>query len=137
MNTKKAIWINKPEHIKATLHTLSFKSESAHSVFFVLGEEEEIKLSYKAETTVAFVLMHTEEDYIVFKDNAIVLLFSGIRTEIPHAAINELELIKKGPALTFKSGDDEILAITKTAFRTSVSFGISAKGCGEVVLEVF
>ena len=37
MNTKKAVWIGKPGKMKATLHSLSFRSEDQHSVFFILG----------------------------------------------------------------------------------------------------
>lgn len=137
MNTKKAVWLNKPEKIKATLHSLSFRSESAHSVFFILGEEGEMTLRSKASIATAFVLFHTKEDYIVFSSQSIILSFSGIRTEIPHSPVNNVTLIKKGSLLTFKNGEDTLLTITKKAFSTSTSFGLSAKGEGEVELEVF
>ena len=137
MNTKKAVWISKPEKIKATLHTLSFRSEEAHSVFFVIGEEDEISLSYSSDTSTALILLHTPEEYIVFGKERIVLSFKGVRTEIPSEPITALKLTKKGALLIFSTGKKEVLRIEKEAFSSSASFGLAAKGKGEVTLEVF
>lgn len=137
MNTKKAVWISKPEKMKTTLHSFSFRSESAHSVFFLLGNEGEITLTKQAATHTAFILLHTPEEYIVFGDNRIVIEFGNVRTSMPGNEITTLKLVKKGKTLIFTSGEKEILTIEKDAFQSSASFGFAAKGEGEVFLEVF
>ena len=137
MNTKKAVWIGKPGKMKATLHSLSFRSEEQHSVFFILGEEGEMMISYRAEASAAIMLLHTPDEYIAFHPDRIVTAFSGVRTEIPEEGVSSVRLVKNGPDLSFFSGERHLLSISKDAFRTSVSFGLSSKGEGEVSLEVF
>ena len=137
MNTKKAVWISKPNKVKATLHTLSYESSGVHSVFFILGEEGEITLSYKSTAPAAIVLLHTPEEFITFGKKYINISFSGIVTRIPADHTESIKLEKKGSTLTFTSGGKEILEISKDAFSSSVSFGLATKGEGEVTLEVF
>ena len=137
MNTKKAVWIGRPEKMRMTLHSIAFRSEDAHSVLFVLGEAGEMSISYASEAKAALTLLHTPQEYIVFGEERIVISFKGVRTEIPHAPIRSLKLVKEGKRLSFHSGDEAILSIEKEAFSSSISFGLSSKGEGEVELEVF
>ena len=137
MNTKKAVWIGRPEKMRMTLHSIAFRSEDAHSVLFVLGEDGEMSISYSSEAKAALTLLHTPQEYIVFGEERIVISFKGVRTEIPHAPIRSLKLVKEGQRLSFYSGDEAILSIEKEAFSSSISFGLSSKGEGEVELEVF
>ena len=137
MNTKKAVWISKPEKIKATLHTLSYHSSEAHSVFFVIGENDEITLSCRSEAKTAFILLHTPDEYIVFGKEKIVMAFGGMRTEIPHEPFSSVHLQKEGSRLIFSSDGKEVLRIEKEAFSSSASFGVASKGSGEVTIEVF
>ncbi len=137
MNTKKAIWISKPEKVRATLHSLSFRSSDAHSVYFIIGEEGEISLSCSSTASTAFVLLHTPEEYVVFGRERTVLSFGGVRTELPSEGFSTLRLVKNGKKLTFISGERTVLTLEKDSFTTSASFGLAAKGSGEVTLEVF
>ncbi len=137
MNTKKALWISRPESLKTTLHSFSFNSEKAHSVFFTIGEDGEITLKKDATAKTAFVLMHTPDEYIVFGDKRIVITFGGTRTSLPFTPVSSVKLTKTGKTLVFTADDREILSIEKDAFLTSASFGLAAKGKGEVILEVF
>lgn len=137
MNTKKAVWISRPDRIKATLHSLSFHSTGTHSVFFILGEEGEISLSYSSSAASAIVLLHTPEEYIVFGKERIVTSFGGVRTAIPYKGTTDLRLIKNKSHLSFVENENEVLSIDKAAFSSSISFGIAVKGEGDVSLEVF
>lgn len=137
MNTKKAVWLLKPEKIKATLHSLSFRSETAHSVFFILGESGMMSLCCRTELPYAFVLMHTPSDTIIFGKERTVISFDGVRTELPSAMEGEIKLEKNGKMLSFSSGGRNILSIEKDAFLSSASFGLAVKGEGSVSLEVF
>ena len=96
MNTKKAVWIGRPEKMRMTLHSIAFRSEDAHSVLFVLGEAGEMSISYASEAKAALTLLHTPNEYIVFGEERIVISFKGVRTEIPHAPIRSLKLVKEG-----------------------------------------
>ena len=137
VNTKKAAWINKPGKIKTTLHSFSFQADGTHSVFFVLGENDEVTLTCKTEAHSAFVLLHTPDEYISFGESKITLSFSGVRTEIAASHSNTLTLKKAGKHLSFSSGNTEILSVEKDAFRTSASFGFAVTGSGEAYVEVF
>lgn len=137
MNTKKAVWLLKPEKIKATLHSLSFRSETAHSVFFILGESGTMSLCCRTELPYAFVLMHTPSDTIIFGKERTVITFGGVRTELPSAMDGGIKLEKNGKKLSFSSGGRIILSIEKDSFLSSASFGLAVKGEGSVSLEVF
>ena len=110
---------------------------SVDAFIFIFCEEGEMTISYKAEASTAIMLLHTPDEYIAFHPDRIVTVFSGVRTEIPEEGICGVRLVKNGSELSFFSGERHLLSISKDAFRTSVSFGLSSKGEGEVSLEVF
>ena len=137
MNTKGAAWVGKAEIERISLHTLEFRSQSRHSVFFTLGEEGTIDLTKKGNAESAFILLHTPSDFVLFRSESIKLSFSGIEAVIPCSIGNHLAMDKNGTKLTFRDGDRTILELNKEAFSSSASFGIAAEGPGSVYIEVF
>lgn len=137
MNTKKAHWISTPEKIKTTLHSFRYESESEHSVFFILPENGEVDILLKGSARTAFTLLHTPEEFILFRKDMTIISFGDIREHVPMEIGERMKLIKEGAKLSFYSGEKLVLSIEKEAFRTSVSFGASSKGEGEVYIEVF
>ena len=137
MNTKKAVWIGRPEKLRTTLHSFEFDAGSSNSVFFTLGEEGTIDLTKKGNAESAFMLLHTPSDFVLFRSESIKLSFSGIEAVIPCSIGNHLAMYKNGTKLAFRDGDRTILELNKEAFSSSASFGIAAEGPGSVYIEVF
>ena len=53
MNTKKAVWIGRPEKLRTTLHSFEFDADSSNSVFFTLGEEGVLSLRLESDADAA------------------------------------------------------------------------------------
>ena len=137
MNTKKAVWIGRPEKLKTTLHSFEFEADGSNSVFFTIGEEGTIELSRSGTAGSAFMLLHSPSDFVIFRDCGIRISFSGIEAEIPRSIGNRMAMQKEGRKLMFMDGDETILELAKDAFSSSASFGIAAEGPGSVHIEVF
>lgn len=137
MNTKKAHWIAKPTKIKTTLHSFSYASESKHSVFFILPENGEMKLTCRGNAQAAFVLMHTPDEFIVFRNDEAIIIFGGIKEHVPIVRDDTITLNKEREKLSFFSSGKLLLTIEKEAFAASSSFGVSSEGEGDVYIEVF
>ncbi len=134
MNTKKAVWINKPEIRKITLHTIEYESRTSHSVFFVLGENESITLDIAGNA--AFALLHTPEDYVILKEDETIVSFKGVRSSFASGPGRHLEVRKEGDLISFASGGFS-LSVRNPAFRDSASAGVTSEGEGIVSLDVF
>ena len=137
MNTKKAVWIGRPEKLRTTLHSFSFEPDGSSSVFFTAGEDGSIDLKKSGSAESAFMLLHTPSDYVLFRKSSISLVFSGIKAEIPAISGDHVILEKKGRKLTFTDGEKTILELEKDAFSGSASFGIVTEGPGTMSIEVF
>ena len=137
MNTKKADWINVPREIEWSLHSLRIKADDEHTLLFTVGESGEVRLSCRTELPHAFIMLHTPEEYVAIRPDAIVTAFGGVRTEIPVTVEGSITLHKEGKAVSFISKGQTLLSIEKDAFLSSASFGITVKGTGEAYIEVF
>ena len=136
MNTKKADWINKPERISMSLHSLSFHSEGRHCVFFTIGESGSITIEIK-KGDASFVFLHTHNDAIRFSENGIGIRMFSFSSRIPIAAGRSMRMEKNGEDISFYSDGNMVLSISNKAFLSSASFGAMTDKEGEVGLEVF
>lgn len=141
MNTKKAQWLKKPVKFESvSLHSLSFLNGEQSSVFFTIGECDNITLSYEKEdsVSVSFVFFHTPNDYIVFKEDRIESLFFGLKSKHNmFNSINKLEINKLYDTITFSSNGKFLLKINNPAFLSSASFGLKMENQGRVKINVF
>ncbi len=137
MNTKKAVWIGRPEKLKTTLHSFEFEADGSNSVFFTIGEEGMMELRKDGTAESAFMLLHSPSDFILFRKDRIRMTFSGLAADIPHSIGNIITMQKEGKRLVFRNGDETILELEKDAFFSSASFGVAAEGPGSVHIEVF
>ena len=96
MNTKKAVWIGRPEKLRTTLHSFEFDADSSNSVFFTLGEEGTIDLTKKGNAESAFILLHTPSDFVLFRSESIKLSFSGIEAVQSAQDIQKSRLSRAG-----------------------------------------
>lgn len=139
MNTKKADWYNKPSFSNITLHSYSFINNGNSQVFFTIGEEDEITLSFKKEeaVNVSFILFHTPSDQIIFSDNKIKISLFGASLEVEAPNLTaELTLIKKGEVLEFYSSSHLILRTSNEVFIPSTTLSLRFEGEGEVEVTV-
>lgn len=137
MNTKGAAWVGKAEIERISLHTLEFRSQSRHSVFFTLGEEGVLSLRLESDADAAFALIHTESDYIIFHPGRTISSFKGMRTEAAAGPGSSLKAEKKGSEITFTGDDGYTFKASYSGFLASASIGIVTEGEGHVKLEVF
>lgn len=140
MNTKKAIWVKRPDcYIKTSLHSISYTNETKSSVFFTIGEEGEIQLKAKGGDGVAIslVFLHTPSDHIVFSKEEIATEFFGFKSSTPLNSFQTIKMSKVGEKISFYSEDNLLLSIENPAFLGSASFGVQAIGAGSVEIEVF
>lgn len=138
MNTKKADWINKPYIEKKTLHSISAKADGKHTVLFVVGEDDEVRLSAETALPHGFLMLHTPDEFVLVKNGMIEIAFEDIKASIPLLEqLNEITFKKAGKEITIKSGEKTLLSLHKDAFLTSAAFGITFEGTGEIYLEVF
>ena len=134
MNTKKADWINAPKEIEWALHSLRVAADGEHTLLFTVGESDEVRITCRTGLSHAFIMLHTPEEYIAIRPDAIISTFGGVRTEIPSESIT---FRKEGKAVSFISEGRTLLSVEKDAFLSSASFGITLKGTGEAYIEVF
>ena len=137
MNTKKADWINAPKEIEWSLHSLRVAADGEHTLLFTVGERDEVRITCRTGLSHAFIMLHTPEEYIAIRPDAIISTFGGVRTEIPVSASESITFRKEGKAVSFISEGRTLLSVEKDAFASSASFGITLKGTGEAYIEVF
>lgn len=140
MNTKKAIWVKRPQsYIKTSLHTYSYENEGESSVFFTVGEEGNISLKAAAteDAKVSFVFLHTPSDYISFSSEGIEYSFFGAKSHIMLKSFDGIEMRKLGEHIDFFSGEEVLFSMENPAFLGSASFGVRAVGAGHIEISVF
>lgn len=137
MNTKKAVWIGRPEKLRTTLHSYEFEADGSNSVFFTVGEAGTMELMKEGSAESVFMLLHSPSDFIIFRKDMIRISFAGLAADIPHSTGSRITMQKEGKRIVFKNGDETILELEKDAFYSSASFGIAAEGPGSVYIEVF
>ncbi len=141
MNMRKAQWLKKPQSFdEYMLHTVKYTNSGLSSVFFTIGEEDTVRLSYTGDDSVScsFVFFHTPHDRIVFTGKKIISSFFGLESEIPVSSeMREMTMEKTGETIVFKSGENEILKIKNPAFLSSASLGFTLEGDGSVTLEAW
>ena len=140
MNTKKATWVRRPSSYFTTdLHSFSWKEESESSVFWTIGCEGEISLSYSADpdVSVRFVFLHTPSDYISFSPDHVTSSFFSLSSSFPFSISTTMKMVKDGDKISFYTGEELVLKIENPAFQGSASFGFTIKGEGKVRTTVF
>ncbi len=138
MNAKKGQWINEPRINEWSLHSLRVEGDGEHTLLFTVGEEDTVKIKCDSALSHGFVILHTDKEYVLIKQNETIIHFSDVSTSIPLGALENATFIKQGKTITVL-GDNEakILSITKDAFLQSASFGVAIKGKGDAYIEVF
>ncbi|MGN1164569.1 MAG: hypothetical protein ACI4S4_07195 [Candidatus Ornithospirochaeta sp.] len=140
MNTKKATWVHRPSSPFTTdLHSFSWAEDNESSVFWTIGEEGEISLSYEKDEDVSvfFVFLHTPSDYISFHPSIVVSSFFSLSSSFPASIESNMKMVKEGDTISFFSGESLIEKIQNPAFEGSASFGFYIKGKGKVRTTVF
>ena len=138
MNIKKADWINPPEILERSLHSLTVKCDGKHTLLFTAGENDSVTLSVDTELDYGFMLLHTPEEYLLIGKEKALITFGGVRTAFPLRKCHDrLCFRKEGKRITVLSGDDTVLSIEKDAFLSSSSFGLTIEGEGNAYVEVF
>ena len=133
MQIKKLDWINRPEKIRVTAHSLTFKDERTSVCLHTTGVDDEVKLSYEGED-ISFIMLHTENDYILFDSNRILSTFAGFKTEFPSDIPSTMVVKKKGEDITFLTEDGRLIYhISNPAFTESASFGFKTGKSGKTV----
>ncbi len=137
VNTKKADWNHKVKFKEISLHSFRWDNKEKTYVFFTIGENEEISLSYKTDKAkCSFMLLHTPNDYIIFSD-AIRLSLFGSDATISKGIGNTIRLKKEGENLEFYADDELILKTANKAFSLSTTLAFIAEDEGDIYLEVF
>ena len=133
MQIKKLDWINRPEKIRVTAHSLTFKDEKTSICLHTTGIDDEVKLTYEGEG-ISFLMLHTENDYILFKHDRILSAFSGFKSEMPADIPSTIIVRKKGEDITFLTEDGKMIYhISNPAFTESASFGFKTGKSGKTV----
>ena len=96
-----------------------------------------MKLICRGNAKIAFVLMHTPDEFIVFRNDEAIIIFGGIKEHVPIVRDDTITLNKEREKLSFFSSGKLLLTIEKEAFAASSSFGVSSEGEGDVYIEVF
>ena len=130
MQIKKLDWINRPEKIRVTAHSLTFKDDRTSVCLHTTGVDDEVKLTYEGDG-ISFIMLHTENDYILLEKDRILSVFAGFRAEFPSAVPSTIIVRKKGEEISFLREDGEILYhISNPAFADSASFGFKTGKTG-------
>lgn len=141
MNIKKAQWLKRPVSFSSvSLHSLSYKIEGKTAVFFTIGENDRLILSYSVSENVDayFVFFHTPSDYINIKKDKIEFSFFSLKGEHNMCKpLSEIEINKNGEEIEFLSSSTTLFKIKNPAFLSSASFGIKAEGSGTVNISVW
>lgn len=141
MNIKKAQWLKRPASFSSiSLHSLSYQIEGKTSVFFTIGENDRLTLSYSVSENVDayFVFFHTPSDYINIKRDKIEFSFFSLKGEHNmYKPLTEIEINKNGEEIEFLSSSTTLFKIKNPAFFSSASFGIKAEGSGAVNISVW
>ena len=133
MHIKKLDWINRQEKIRVTAHSLTFKDEKTSVCLHTTGVDDEVKLTNEGEY-ISFLMLHTENDYILFEKDRILSVFAGFKAEFPASVPATIIVRKKGDDISFLSEDGEsIYHISNPAFMESASFGFKTGKTGKTV----
>lgn len=136
MNTSKSLWINRPTGVTTTLHSYTFTPVEKAEVYFILEREGKIEITCK-RGCFDYILLHTPNDYVLFKENSIEVVFKGLKEEMQIKRGDKITLDKRLDRLTFSYDEREVLSLSYPSFLTSTSFGVRAYEGKEVYLEVF
>ena len=138
MQIKKLDWINRPERIRVTAHSLKFKDDRTSICLHTAGVDDEVKLSYEGDD-ISFIMLHTENDYLLLGKTRILSVFAGFRSEFPASVPSTVIIRKNGDDIAFLTENGEtIYHISNPAFHDSASFGFkTGKTGGEVTLLLF
>ena len=140
MNTKKAFWLKRPKkYIETTLHSFSWNEEGSSSVYWTIGEEGTLSLSFEKddEVQISFVLLHTPSDFIRFSQDGIHYSFFGLDSFIPFHMPSAIRMEKKGDVISFYSSSILLMKMENPAFLGSASFGFEMEGKGKVSLSIY
>lgn len=137
MQIKKTDWIGRPEQVKVRAHSLSFKTAKRCAALYTLEENEELRL-IRHNKSVSFLMLHTKEDRIIFKDDFIDLKFFSLRETITKSTGDVLLIEKRGKSISFSTEGGKLMEIENEAFTSSASFGFLIEPSDEeILLELF
>ena len=117
MQIKKVDWINRPEKVKVSAHSLTFMDNYPSYALYTIGKDEDLFLSYEGEE-VSFILLHTDKDMITLHEDEIDISFAGLNAKVR----------KRGEEVTFSDEEGDLLSLSYPSFSTSVSVGFKTKG---------
>ncbi len=137
MQIKKVDWINRPQKVKITAHTLSFRSSGIHKALYTLEEKGCLELEYEGND-ICFFMLHTPSDAIFFSLDKIYGSMFNLSFSFPAKLSNRLIIEKDGEKITFISKEETVLEISNPAFLDSASFGfVTGKDTTDVSISFF
>ncbi len=138
MQIKKIDWINKPEKVRVSAHSLSFKAERRCAALYTLEEEGKLALIRHNSETVSFLMLHTKNDRIIFRKDHADMKFSSLSEWIYLSIPDEIRVRKEGKKIVFSSATSALLTLENDAFFSSASFGfLIEKSDEEIKVELY
>lgn len=127
MQIKKVDWINRPEKVKVSAHSLTFMDNYPSYALYTIGKDDDLFLSYEGEG-VSFILLHTDRDMITLNEDEIDISFAGLNAKVRKKRGKSLCIRKRGEEVTFSDEDGDFLSLSYPSFSSSVSAGFKTKG---------
>lgn len=130
MQIRKLDWINRPDHVRLSAHSVEFTDEKHTACLHTTGENENIRLSCEGDG-ICFLMLHTDRDRLVLGNGKASFSFAGFSYEIPLDVPSCLIVRKQGADIRFEAEDGRLLMhLTNPAFLGSASFGFATSGSG-------
>ncbi len=137
MQIKKVDWINKPEKVKVTAHSLTFITEKRCALLYTLEKDGELKL-VRHNGNVSFLMLHTKNDRIILERESVDIRMFSLNSTITLSVPDEISVRKTGDTIAFSASGSVLIRLSNPAFLDSASFGFLIEGSKEEIsIELF